>query len=67
MIFIINGRVKFNEYEGTLESVNAPHNMQPLAAATCRLLSIFVRNNEMLIKRQSSNTINTRLKPNKYH
>ena len=24
MIFIINGRVKFNEYEGTLESVNAP-------------------------------------------
>ena len=23
MIFIINGRVKFNEYEGTLESVNA--------------------------------------------
>lgn len=52
MIFIINGRVKFNEYEGTLESVNAPQNMQPLAAAACRLLSIFVRNNEMLIKRQ---------------
>ena len=52
MIFIINGRVRFNEYEGTLESVSTPHNMQPLAAATCRLLSIFVRNNEMLIKRQ---------------
>ncbi|ENE2355444.1 winged helix-turn-helix domain-containing protein [Serratia marcescens] len=52
MIFIINGRVKFNEYEGTLEDADDPQHIQPLVAATCRLLSIFVRNNEMLIKRQ---------------
>ncbi|HAT4517049.1 TPA: CadC family transcriptional regulator [Serratia marcescens] len=52
MIFIINGRVKFNEYEGTLEDVDAPQQVQPLVATTCRLLSIFVRNNGMLVKRQ---------------
>lgn len=52
MIFIINGRVKFNEYEGTLEDASDPQSMQPLAAAACRLLSIFVRNNKMLVKRQ---------------
>ncbi|RNW08437.1 CadC family transcriptional regulator [Serratia nematodiphila] len=52
MIFIINGRVKFNEYEGTLVDADDAEHVQPLVATTCRLLAIFVRNNEMLIKRR---------------
>lgn len=52
MIFIINGRIKFNEYEGTLEDVADPLHIQPLVDNACRLLAIFVRNNEMLIKRR---------------
>ncbi|QDI21348.1 CadC family transcriptional regulator [Serratia marcescens] len=52
MIFVINKKVKYNEYEGTLESIDDPGNPVVLVKPACRLLSIFVRNNDMLIKRK---------------
>ncbi|RMN19436.1 hypothetical protein ALQ63_01119 [Serratia plymuthica] len=52
MIFVINKTIKYNEYEGTLENIDDPGNTIILVKPACRLLSIFVRNNDMLIKRK---------------
>lgn len=52
MIFVINKNIKYNEYEGTLENIDDPGNTILLVKPACRLLSIFVRNNDMLIKRK---------------
>lgn len=52
MIFVINKKIKYNEYEGTLEDIDDPENTILLVKPACRLLSIFVRNNDMLIKRK---------------
>ncbi|WP_199638705.1 winged helix-turn-helix domain-containing protein [Serratia sp. PAMC26656] len=52
MIFVINKKIKYNEYEGTLEDIDNPDNEILLVKPACRLLSIFVRNNDMLIKRK---------------
>lgn len=52
MIFVINKKIKYNEYEGTLEKIDDPGNTILLVKPACRLMSIFVRNNDMLIKRK---------------
>ncbi|MDT3252444.1 winged helix-turn-helix domain-containing protein [Serratia sp. root2] len=52
MKFIINSNVSFNEQDGTLHSVNDPGNSIPLLKPTGRLLSLFVRNNNLLITRE---------------
>lgn len=52
MIFIINKRIKYNEHEGTLQDVDDVSNSILLAKPACRLLSIFVRNNENLVYRK---------------
>ncbi|WP_442996165.1 MULTISPECIES: winged helix-turn-helix domain-containing protein [unclassified Serratia (in: enterobacteria)] len=52
MIFVINKKIKYNEYEGMLEDIDDPENTILLVKPACRLLSIFVRNNDMLIKRK---------------
>lgn len=52
MIFILNKRIKYNEHEGTLQDVDDTSNSVLLAKPACRLLSIFVRNNESLVYRK---------------
>lgn len=52
MIFVINKKIRYNEFEGTLENIDDPGNTILLVKPACRLLSIFVRNNDMLIKRK---------------
>lgn len=52
MLFILNKRIKYNEHEGTLQDTNDASNSVLLAKPACRLLSIFVRNNENLIYRK---------------
>lgn len=52
MIFIINDNVRYNEVDGILESVKDTGNSLSLLKPTARLLSVFVRNNNLLITRE---------------
>lgn len=52
MIFIINGNISYNEQTGTLHNVSDPDNSISLLKPTGRLLSLFVRNNNILITRE---------------
>ncbi|WP_261437485.1 winged helix-turn-helix domain-containing protein [Serratia proteamaculans] len=52
MIFIINGNVSYNEQAGTLEIINDSSSKILLLKPTARLLSLFVRNNNLLVTRE---------------
>lgn len=51
MNFIINDHILYNEKEGTLAQSDNPEEKVVLLRPTCRLLSIFVRNNNSLLAR----------------
>lgn len=51
MIFIINEHILYNEKEGTLAQSDNPDAKVVLLKPTCRLLSIFIRNNNNLLAR----------------
>lgn len=52
MIFIINDNVRYNEKDGVLGSIKDCKNDISLLKPTARLLSLFVRNNNLLITRE---------------
>ncbi|CAI0927011.1 winged helix-turn-helix domain-containing protein [Serratia entomophila] len=51
MIFIINETILYNEKEGTLAQSDNPATKVALLKPTCRLLSMFIRNNNDLLAR----------------
>lgn len=51
MIFDINGNISYDEQAGTLEITNDLSNKILLPKAAARLLSLFVRNNNLLVTR----------------
>lgn len=51
MIFDINGYISYDEQAGTLEITNDLSNKISLPKAAARLLSLFVRNNNLLVTR----------------
>ncbi len=52
MIFIINDKILYNENEGELMILDSKESTISLLKPTCRLLSILVRNNKILISRE---------------
>ncbi|MBP1132027.1 MULTISPECIES: winged helix-turn-helix domain-containing protein [Serratia] len=51
MIFNINDNVLYNEEEGTLMHIDNASSKLALLKPTCRLLSLFIRNNDVLLLR----------------
>lgn len=52
MIFIINDKIVYNENKGEIMIADNEGSIIPLLKPTCRLLSILVRNNKVLISRE---------------
>lgn len=52
MFFIINDKILYNENDGELMMLESKESLIPLLKPTCRLLSILVRNNNILISRE---------------